>query len=191
MPDWIPDAAVSDPGAAPRNRILVLGGERSGKSRFAHDLALRLDPQPLYIATARAWDAHFRARIDRHISERDPRFEAIVIEREIDRADTTNRVVVLDCVTLWLTNLYSDADGDAERAEREARDVLRSFASGARTVIVVSNELGMGSHAMTAIGRRFVELQGRINQLIAAEAEAAVLMIAGLPLFLKGSLPAI
>lgn len=166
---------------------LVLGGARSGKSRHAAQMALRRTPSPVMMACSRAWDADHAARIARHKAARGPMWTTIEEEKAIARAELAGRVVVVDCVTLWLTNFFADANWTAAPAHDAARaELARTFAIDA-TWIFVSNELGMAPHAASESARKFVDLQGLINQEIAARADAVVLMVAGIPLAVKGS----
>lgn len=163
----------------------ISGGERSGKSRYAQELALTLSDNPIYLATARKWDDNFQKRIDRHVSERDERWTTIEEEKHLSQGDLKGRVVVIDCVTLWLTNWFMDSGDDEVLAEKEAKAELEKLFQQEATLIIISNEIGMGLHALTAIGRKFTELQGWVNQFIAARADKATFMVSGLPLVLK------
>ncbi len=165
---------------------LVLGGARSGKSRYAASVARELSPSPVMLATSRVFDADHAARIARHRAERGAEWTTIEEEKAIARADLAGRVVVVDCVTLWLTNLFLDGGEDASGAEKGARDELRRLDAVDARWIFVSNELGMAPHAATEMGRKFVDLQGLVNQAIAARAAAVTLMVAGIPLAVKG-----
>lgn len=169
--------------------ILVLGGARSGKSRFAQELALALAKNPVYLATARIRDDEFRARVERHRADRGPEWTTIEQYRLPSSEPLRGRVVVVDCVTLWLTNVFSDSDGSVERTLELATEELYRTLSMPATWILVSNEIGQGVHAMTEAGRRFTDLQGFMNQRIAARADAVALMVAGIPVAVKGALP--
>ncbi len=164
---------------------VVTGGERAGKSRFAQDLALRMAEHPVYLATARVWDADFQRRIDRHRSDRGPEWVTREEEKFIGSVDVSGEVAVVDCLTLWLTNIFTDAGGDVESTLVFARrewDALRAMDA---TLIVVTNELGMGVHAQTEAGRKFVEVQGWMNQYVASCADTVVLMVSGIPVAIK------
>jgi adenosylcobinamide kinase/adenosylcobinamide-phosphate guanylyltransferase len=165
---------------------LVLGGARSGKSRYAGRVAGELTRSPVMLATSRAWDADHAARIARHRAERGPEWTTIEEETAIARGDLAGRVVVVDCVTLWLTNLFLDAASDLHAAHEAARAELSRAEAIDATWIFVSNELGMAPHAATDMGRKFVDLQGFVNQEIAARAAAVTLMVAGIPVAVKG-----
>jgi adenosylcobinamide kinase / adenosylcobinamide-phosphate guanylyltransferase len=99
---------------------------------------------------------------------------------------------VIDCVTLWLSNFFHDSEGDVEGSRAHAeRQIDRLLSKAGSTLLVVSNELGMSLHAPTELGRKFVDLQGLVNQYIAARASAVVLMVAGIPHYVKGSPPTV
>ena len=163
----------------------ITGGARSGKSAYAQNLALQLSNNPIYLATARNWDADFDQRIKRHQADRDNRWENIEEEKYPSKMDFNNRVVVLDCVTLWLTNFYVDCKYDIEQALEEIKVEIDLLAKQQATFIIISNELGMGLHADTESGRKFTDLQGWANQFIAQKADKAIFMVSGLPMVLK------
>ncbi len=169
--------------------VLVLGGARSGKSGYAQRLGADLSPSPVMLATSRRWDDDHAARIARHKADRGPEWTTLEEERELARPELSGRVVVVDCVTMWLTNLFADAGWEHEAAHDAARAGLeRAFAIDA-TWIFVSNELGMAPHAATESARKFVDVQGFLNQRIAARADAVVLTVAGIPVHVKGADP--
>jgi adenosylcobinamide kinase / adenosylcobinamide-phosphate guanylyltransferase len=163
----------------------ITGGERSGKSRYAMKLAMELSANPVYVATSRIYDLDFQKRIDRHKSERDERWINIEEEKYLSKLDLDKKVTVVDCVTLWLTNFYTDSKFDCDESLKQARDEFEKLAAKGFTLIIISNEIGMGVHADTDIGRKFVELQGWMNQHIAAKADKVFLMVSGIPLTVK------
>ncbi|MBD3749536.1 MAG: bifunctional adenosylcobinamide kinase/adenosylcobinamide-phosphate guanylyltransferase [Sphingobacteriales bacterium] len=163
----------------------ITGGARSGKSAYAQKLALELSSNPIYLATARNWDADFDQRIKRHQNDRDERWENIEEEKYPSKINFSGRVVVLDCVTLWLTNFYVDVKYDIEEALHQIKTEIDLLTQQKATFIIISNELGMGLHADTESGRKFTDLQGWTNQYIAQKADQAVFMVSGLPLVLK------
>ena len=166
---------------------LITGGERSGKSSYAQTLALRLSDSPIYVATARKWDADFQNRIDRHQQERDERWTNIEEEKHLSKINFTGKVVLIDCVTLWLTNFFTDHQYDVNLSLEEAKKEFLSIASQQNiTLIIVTNEIGMGVHAETPMGRKFTELQGWMNQFLASNADEVVLMVSGIPVKIKG-----
>lgn len=166
---------------------LVTGGERSGKSRYAQQTALTLTQSPLYLATARRWDSDFENRIARHQNERDDRWATIEEEKYISTVRVDGKVVVMDCVTLWLSNIFSDFKGQVNESLDFAKDELSKIFSRPDDWIIVSNEIGMGVHATTETGRKFVELQGWTNQYIAENADKVFFMVSGIPLQVKPS----
>jgi len=166
---------------------LITGGERSGKSSYAQNLALQLSDSPLYVATARKWDSDFQNRIDRHQQERDERWTNIEKEKHLSEIDFSGKVALIDCVTLWLTNFFVDNKNDVLLSLEEAKKEFLSIANQENaTLIIVTNEIGMGVHADTHIGRKFTELQGWMNQFLASNADEVVLMVSGIPVKIKG-----
>ena len=163
----------------------ITGGERSGKSSYAQNLALSLSNSPKYIATSRIWGDDHKKRINRHIADRDHRWTSIEEEKVLASVIKTNEVVVVDCVTLWLTNFYVDTKNDIEKCLELAKIEFDKLLNIDATIIIISNEIGMGVHAQTEIGRKFTELQGWINQHIAKHANKATMMVSGIPLTLK------
>lgn len=164
--------------------IFVTGGARSGKSRYALGIAAGYE-RPAFIATAEPFDAEMEDRIRRHREERDARF--FTIEEPVDLAGALRRIppgtdlVIIDCLTVWLGNLLHRGEADAE-IER----FLKALDDLPVPLVVVSNEVGLGGIAISPIGRIFTDLLGRLNQEVAARAARAVMMVSGLPLFLKG-----
>lgn len=168
-----------------RRIILITGGQRSGKSGHAEQLALSLSPNPVYLATAHVWDEEFRERVRRHQQRRGPQWTNIEEEKMLSRHDVTGRVVVIDCVTLWLTNFFmetSDVDTTLEKAKAE----FDRFTTQEATFIFVTNEIGSGGVSENAIQRKFTDLEGWMNQYIASKADEVILMVSGIPVKVKG-----
>ena len=163
----------------------ISGGQRSGKSRYAQELALQLSPNPVYLATSRPWDDDHRQRIARHVADRDDRWTTLEEEKYLSRLDLTGRTVVLDCVTLWLTNFFADAEYAVEATLQQAQAEFDQLMRQDCTLLVISNEIGMGLHAPTEAGRKFADLQGWLNQHIAQRADRAIFMVSGLPLVVR------
>jgi adenosylcobinamide kinase / adenosylcobinamide-phosphate guanylyltransferase len=167
--------------------LLVLGGARSGKSRYAEREATRMGLEKIYLATAEAFDAEMAARIAHHRQSRAGE-GWITIETPLDLAETIarearpDRVLLVDCLTLWLNNVVHSGL-DVEPAVEQLCATLPGCAS---PVILVSNEIGLGLVPETALGRTFRDQQGRLNQALAALVPRAVFLCAGLPLTLKG-----
>ena len=163
----------------------ITGGARSGKSRFAQQLAEQRSDCPVYLATARVWDDDFAARIRRHRADRDQRWETMEEEKWLSRHDLSGRTVVLDCVTLWLTNFFYDNGSEAELTLEEAKREWKAFIAREMDLIVVSNELGMGVHPENEAARKFADLQGWMNQFIAEDAGEVYLMLSGIAVKLR------
>jgi adenosylcobinamide kinase/adenosylcobinamide-phosphate guanylyltransferase len=165
---------------------LVLGGARSGKSRYAESLMAALQPPWVYVATAEAGDAEMAERIAAHRERRGPNWRTIEALANLDRvlADHRSEPVLVDCLTLWLSKLLLD-DG---ALEDEMVRVEKSLLLATAPKVLVSNEVGAGIVPEHPLGRRFRDLQGVLNQRMAALADRVVLMVAGLPLIVKGSL---
>ena len=166
---------------------LITGGERSGKSGFAEKIAKEKSDQTKNVATARQWDDDFKNSTDRHQKDRDERWENIEKEKFLSEINFENRVAVIDCVTLWLTNFFVDNNNDIDLCLAQAKKEIDTLSQQPNTtIIIVSNEIGMGLHADTHIGRKFTELQGWTNQYIAQKADTVVFMVAGIPMVIKG-----
>lgn len=163
----------------------ISGGERSGKSNFAQKIAEENSKNPIYLATSRIWDQDFKKRVDRHVSDRDERWTTIEEEKNISAVIPAKATVVIDCVTLWLTNFYTDTKYDTQKSLQLAKEEIDKLVQIDATILIISNEIGMGLHATTASGRKFTELQGWVNQFIAQKADKATFMVSGLPLKLK------
>lgn len=163
---------------------LILGGARSGKSARALTLAEPHTPK-VFVATAEALDDEMAERIRLHQGERGAGWSLIEAPLEIAPAisDQTNGVLVIDCLTLWLSNLMHH-DRDLEVA---TADLLRALQTARARVILVSNEVGLSIAPENALARRFRDAQGRLNQRVAAAADHVEFIAAGLPITLKGS----
>jgi adenosylcobinamide kinase/adenosylcobinamide-phosphate guanylyltransferase len=165
--------------------LLVLGGGRSGKSRYAQRLAETSGRHPVLIATAEACDTEMVARIARHASARDARWalveEPVALAEALRRETRADRIVVVDCVTLWLGKLFLSGV-DPLSATQDLADIIHKLEG---PVIFVSNEVGGGIVPDNALARAFRDAQGLLNQALAEACEAVVLIAAGLPLCLK------
>ncbi len=167
--------------------VLVGGGVRSGKSAFALARARRLGVRRAFIATAQAWDEEMRARIARHIEERGNSFHTTEAPLELPRAVTelTNvDVAVIDCLTLWLSNLLLRGD-DERRIEQEVEALACALHQAPYPVVVVTNEVGMGVVPETALGRLFRDVAGRAHQRLAAVADEIYVAVLGCVLRLR------
>ena len=164
--------------------ILITGGQRSGKSEKAEALALSMSTNPVYLATAHVWDDEFRERVRRHQQRRGPEWTNIEEELYLSRHDLTGRVVVIDCVTLWLTN-WLMANDNVDAILAEAKREFDAFTNHDATYIFVTNEIGLGGVSDNALQRKFTDLQGWMNQYIASKADEVILMVSGIPVRIK------
>ena len=185
------------------NHELILGGQRSGKSRCAEARAAAWLAQSghaaVLIATALAGDDEMRARIARHRADRArrvPGLATVEVPRDIAAAlqanSAPNRLVLVDCLSLWLTNLLMPVEGDAleDAALADARDDLcDALAAASGPVVVVSNEIGLGITPLTREARRFVDELGRLHQVVAAVCANVTLMVAGIEMPVKRGAP--
>ena len=163
---------------------LVLGGARSGKSRYAESLVVASPPPWTYIATAEAGDSEMAERIAGHRGRRGDDWRTVEAPHDLPSAlaaEAIDSPALVDCLTLWLSNrMLADTDVEAEIARLEAAlDVRRG------PVVLVSNEVGFGIVPDNALARRFRDLQGCLNQRVAARADRVVLMVAGIPVVVK------
>ncbi|RXZ35697.1 bifunctional adenosylcobinamide kinase/adenosylcobinamide-phosphate guanylyltransferase [Sphingomonas desiccabilis] len=165
--------------------MLVLGGARSGKSRYAQAVAEAAGGRLVFVATAQAFDAEMTDRIRRHQADRDHRWTTVDapvdLAGAISAVDAEDTVVLIDCLTLWASNLLlGDEDGDARLAE--LAEVLGKMRA---KVLLVANEVGLGIVPDNALARRFRDLAGTINQRIAAIADRVHMTVAGIPIVVK------
>ena len=166
--------------------LLITGGQRSGKSQYAEQLALSLSPNPIYVATARVFDEEFRQRVALHQARRGPQWINIEEEKELAHHNFSQRVVLVDCLTLWATNFFFDLNESTEQALTALREQLEAlFAQEDVTYIFVTNELGLGGVSPNATQRRFTDLQGSLNQIVAHQADEVTLMVSGIPIRIK------
>ena len=171
-----------------QNLTLVLGGAASGKSDFAESLAKKAEKRLVYIATAQAFDREMQEKIDRHRQSRGPGWRTV--ETPLDPGSAISsleagEIALLDCATLWLSNLLL---AKADLAAEEAR-LFAALADCPAPVIVVSNEVGAGIVPENALARRFRAAQGGFNRRLAARADTVIGVMAGLPFALKGEMP--
>jgi adenosylcobinamide kinase/adenosylcobinamide-phosphate guanylyltransferase len=171
---------------APPGAVLVLGGARSGKSRFAEGLVTETGLVRHYVATGRAWDDEMRDRIAHHRASRGDGWqtheEPLGLTERLAELDDPANVVLVDCLTLWVTNLMME-----EQAIPEAFAALAAHVTGARAKLVfVSNEVGLGIVPDNRMAREFRDHAGRLHQSIAAAAAQVYFVAAGLPLKMKG-----
>ena len=164
--------------------ILITGGARSGKSRYAEQLARSLTSNPVYVATAHIWDKDFGERVRRHQERRGPEWTTIEEEKQLSRHNLAGRVAVIDCITLWCTNYFFEMK-DVDATLDALKDEFDRFTTPEATYIFVTNEIGMGGVSDNDVQRRFTDLQGWMNQYVASKADEVILMVAGIPVKIK------
>lgn len=168
---------------------LVLGGARSGKSSFAESLANASGLEKVYVATAQAGDDEMQLRIRHHQTRRGPGWitveEPLQLAEAISRQSDERRILLVDCLTLWLSNvMHAEID-----CLHETGRLTEALQAAQGPVLLVSNEIGLGLVPETPLGRRFRDEQGRLNQRIAEAVANVAFVAAGLPLWLKGRTP--
>ena len=164
---------------------LILGGARSGKSRHAQSLAEAFGGNLVFVATGEAWDAEMAERIERHRADRGPRWRTVeaplALARAIDAETAPDRILLVDCLTLWTSNLmHANRDIGAE-----TQDLVAAMGSATGPILLVANEVGLGIVPENALARAFRDAAGTLNQWIAAEADEVILAVAGLPMKVK------
>jgi adenosylcobinamide kinase/adenosylcobinamide-phosphate guanylyltransferase len=168
---------------------LILGGARSGKSRLAESLAANSGLDVTYIATAQAWDGEMRSRITQHADRRPVEWglveEPLQLASVLGAHASPDRCLLVDCLTLWLTNLLM-AD-DAEKLARERAALLQTLPELPGRIILVSNETGMGVVPLGELTRRYVDEAGWLHQALAQQCDRVVFTVASLPMTLKGA----
>ena len=163
---------------------MITGGQRSGKSKKAEEIALSISDNPVYVATAHIWDEEFRERVKRHQERRGPQWTNIEEEKLLSRHDLTGRVAVIDCVTLWLTNLFFE-NNNVDETLTAVKEEFERFTKNDATYIFVTNEIGSGGVSDNAVQRQFTDLEGWMNQYIASRADEVILMVSGIAVKIK------
>jgi adenosylcobinamide kinase/adenosylcobinamide-phosphate guanylyltransferase len=167
---------------------LVLGGARSGKSRYAVEQAAQSGRRVAFLATARALDGDMASRIARHRAERPARWTTLEESQDIvsvcRRAAAAHDLVIVDCATVWVANLMERGNDDTA-VLAAADDLAKLQREHLLSLLIVSNEVGEGVHPATELGRRFRDLLGFVNQRLASAADRVTLMVAGLPVTVK------
>ncbi|MFV0536270.1 MAG: bifunctional adenosylcobinamide kinase/adenosylcobinamide-phosphate guanylyltransferase [Dysgonomonas sp.] len=164
---------------------LITGGQRSGKSSYAEKMALLLSSNPVYLATSRVWDEEHRKRIERHKANRGKEWTNIEEDKQLSLHILTDRVILIDCVTLWATNFFFDLQSDVEQSLEALKEEFERFTDQDAQFIFVTNEIGMGEMSANEIQRKFADLQGWLNQYIASKADEVYLMVSGIPVKIK------
>ncbi|MFB6305583.1 MAG: bifunctional adenosylcobinamide kinase/adenosylcobinamide-phosphate guanylyltransferase [Flavobacteriales bacterium] len=156
---------------------LITGGQKSGKSAYAQQLALSFSNNPVYLATSRIWDEEQKKRIEKWMT--------IEEEKHISNVEPGSDTVVLDCLTLWLTNIFSDTENVAKSLDFAKKEIDRIFKKEIKNLIIITNEINMGIHPDTKTGRDFVDLQGQMNQYVADKVDKVTLMVSGTGVVVK------
>jgi adenosylcobinamide kinase/adenosylcobinamide-phosphate guanylyltransferase len=179
-------------GAHRKTVTFVLGGVRSGKSRFAQQLAPKAS-NVVFIATARPSDEEMRRRIARHRQSRPRQWQTLEVPLDLDAAISKlhdeEQVAIVDCLTVYLANVMNKAAGDESMLREYLNRLCFALKETKASIVLVSNEVGSGVHPPTPLGRHYCDLLGELNQRVAALADTVVLMVAGVPLAVKGQLP--
>ncbi|MDK6183664.1 bifunctional adenosylcobinamide kinase/adenosylcobinamide-phosphate guanylyltransferase [Acinetobacter baumannii] len=167
---------------------LILGGARSGKSRLAEQTAISMQLAVTYVATAQALDPEMQSRIAHHQNQRPAHWslveEPLFLAKTLQKIDRPNQIILVDCLTLWLTNLLLLEDQNIQQFECE--QLLKILPTLESEVILVSNETGLGVVPLGEISRRFVDEAGRLHQALGQIANKVVFCMAGFPMILKG-----
>ena len=165
---------------------MVTGGQRSGKSVFAENLALQLSDHPTYLATARVMDKEMENRVAIHKERRKNAWRNIEAPLYADAISFKEKeVVLIDCLTLWATNWFFEKNEDVKRASLALKEQIGSLHKKDATFIIVTNEVGLGGVSANSIQRKFADLQGDVNQYVASIAEEVYLTISGIPVKIK------
>jgi len=178
--------------ARPNTVTFVLGGVRSGKSRFAQRIASG-SGGVIFIATAKPSDPEMELRIERHRKSRPAAWRTLEVPVDLDAAiaglQDPNQLALVDCLTVYLANVMSKAQGKESVIKDHTERLCSALKETRASVILVSNEVGSGVHATTATGRFYCDLLGELNQRVAVLADNVILMVAGIPVPIKGTLP--
>ncbi|MGK7248691.1 bifunctional adenosylcobinamide kinase/adenosylcobinamide-phosphate guanylyltransferase [Acinetobacter oleivorans] len=167
---------------------LILGGARSGKSRLAEQTAINTQLAVTYVATAQALDPEMQSRIEHHQNQRPAHWslveEPLYLVNALQKIDSPNQIILVDCLTLWLTNLLLLDDQSVQQLECE--QLLKVLPTLESEIILVSNETGLGVVPLGEISRQFVDEAGRLHQALGQIADKVVFCVAGFPMILKG-----
>lgn len=176
-------------------KTLIIGGARSGKSAYAEQIVLASQLEPLYIATASAHDDEMEGRIHLHQQRRGDQWQTIeeplFLTETLKQHSNERHYILVDCLTLWLTNLqgqlwHDDANASVNEIENKQDELCDSITELAGKIIFVSNEVGQGIVPMGELSRQFCDLSGRLHQRIAKQCDQVIHMIAGIPQIIKG-----
>ena len=164
---------------------LITGGQRSGKSEYGEQQALSFDETPTYLATSKYWDDEYRKRIEVHQARRTDAWHTIEEEMHIGKLTAQNKVLFVDCITLWITNVMDHYKYDPDLSYAFIVKEWDLLCANNAHVITISNEIGLGVIPMEKATRQFVDLQGKVNQYIASKATKVDFMVSGIPVSVK------
>lgn len=180
------DKAFDNKEKSPRI-IMVTGGQRSGKSVFAENMALDKSSHPTYLATARVFDEEMRRRVKIHQDRRSTRWRNIEASLSIEGLKfSPNEIVLVDCLTLWATNWLFEKNENTDEAFSALKRQIDLLKESGVIFIIVTNEIGLGGVSPNALQRKFVDLQGMINQYVSSIADEVYMMVSGIPVKIKG-----
>lgn len=170
--------------------ILITGGVRSGKSRYALDLVHKITEKKIFIATAQAFDVGMAMRIKKHQQERGIDFvtmeEPLYLAQALKDASPQAPLVIIDCLTVWVNNLFYHLQHDQSKIQEQFDLFLAVLAESSLHIIIVTNEVGLGIMPDNQLGRRFIDELGSLNQRVASLSDEVIMMVAGLPQIIKG-----
>jgi adenosylcobinamide kinase/adenosylcobinamide-phosphate guanylyltransferase len=164
---------------------LITGGQRSGKSEYAEQVTLEKNSSSIYLATSKIWDDEYQNRVDVHIARRGEEWTTIEEEKNIASLELEGKTILMDCITLWLTNIFDSYEFDQQKTLEFACKQWDEFTSKDIEVVVVGNEIGLGVIPMDKGTRNFVDMHGLMNQYIAKSADEVTLMVSGIPMKVK------
>lgn len=166
--------------------ILITGGQRSGKSRFAEKLTKEISSRPIYMATAQGLDEEMRERIRKHQSYRGDNWKTIEEPLMLSKHNLQGQTVLVECMTLWCSNWLFNCDENVDNALNSMKSEIDSLIKNEDcTIIFVTNETGLGGISTNPLQRKFTELQGWINQYVAEKAQEVYFMVSGIPMKIK------
>ena len=167
---------------------MVTGGQRSGKSKFAESLALDLSDNPVYLATARIYDSEMEQRVEIHKKRRGENWSCIEEPVDIGKHSLSvkKKTVLLDCLTMLATNTFFEQGEDIDKSYQKVENELKKLLSGGiENVIIVTNEIGLGGINSNKMQRKFCDLQGKLNQMLASLADEVYLVVSGISVRIK------
>ena len=174
----------------PKEIILITGGVRSGKSRYALTLARRIDGLKVFLATAQPFDDGLRERVQKHKEQRGAEFrtveEPVYLGKALAAIGKAPAVIVIDCLTVWVNNLFHQMRDNAPGVAEQKELFLQALGDCPATIIIVTNEVGMGIIPDNALARDFADTLGALNQQIAQMSDQVILMVSGIPSWIKG-----